>query len=140
MVKIYLYCICMYIFPTNEPLSCSAREENRMKPLVLFCVCVSVAVHVDTRSSGGQWEPAGARGDAPSTRCSEHHPPSGRPRRGVQRTQGVVWSRCWRKHKGACLKIWGLNDATRYLPAKQRRDAGYRLFQHLFGSEGSGTA
>lgn len=43
----------MYIFPTNEPLSCSAREGNTMKPLVLFCVCVRVSVHVATQDSRG---------------------------------------------------------------------------------------
>lgn len=42
----------MYIFPTNKPLSCSAREGNRMKALVWFCVCVSVSVHVDTQDGG----------------------------------------------------------------------------------------
>lgn len=65
---IHLSYTYMNIFPTNEPLSCSAREGNRLKPLVLFCVGVSVSVHVDMVG-----ELRGARGARRGEgRCFQH--------------------------------------------------------------------
>lgn len=116
------------------------RSQRRMKLLVLFSVSVSFSVHMDTQDGGEALGAVGAYwGERQCMQCSEHHLSSGHSRRGVQRSQEVICSWCWRKHKEAHLKLSGLNDATCYLQAKQRRDAGYRLFQHHFGSSGSGT-